>query len=245
MRKTLTTLICILCLLLLSSCDYVDKPGDMVNKTGVPDNVEGRDSVDLNTFYQLKFEDDSTDDLQRIWATFIVPVDAAEEDIRTHANNYIKDNMITYPDLQVISIDYFDDVVFSTNHWDEPVALILWAPRGSYTNHHGIPVDDYSTHTIGYLFSTYDEKYELDHAELEVYAALQDYAFEKTGEYLRQRFYTGEYLRQTFYAEYIEEDIAIYESYAEESGISVDRLIEIRIKATRRRLMLTYTQLID
>jgi len=72
----------------------------------------------------------------------------------------------------------------------------------------------------------YCEEYELTSDERELYAAFQTYAIEQTGRPI-EGFYHRFPLPAT--------ELSVFESFAEQHGISVDELIDIRIKATSRR----------
>ena len=216
---SLLTFLAVFC---CTSCANTDTNG--IQNT--PDaSVESSITMENDRVTELFREDDSTNEYKRIRVYFCVPVDFSYEEVREHASNFIETIKNEHSDIVVLSLWYYDNEIY-LEYGDNVAALVLWAPHGSYYNYHDIPVGDYSTHITIIDFTDYDERYELDEREIELYSALQSYAKEQTGKYIVGFYDINESVG----------DLSIYEYVAERYDTTVEELMNIRIKATMRRM---------
>lgn len=178
---------------------------------------------------ELSQEDFSMGEYKQIQAYFLVPVDFSYEEVKEHVNQYSEAMKAEYGDIYALLLRYYDDEAYLHN---TPVADVIWAPHGRclywWSPYAEVEAGDYSEHVSLIEYTTYNAEYELDEEEKLLYEAMQNYSKELTGKY----FSPG--ISRPYY-EPSDNESSVFEHIAGQYQTTVERLIEIRVKAAMRR----------
>lgn len=191
----------------------------------------GEESTEVKESRAVEFfREDTTmeeyKDYRQIRAYFLVPVDFSYEEAESHFDEFSESMKAEYGYIGSLYLRYYDDEAYLH---DTPAAIVEWSPylRDTYKEDN-VEVGDYSKHTLYIEITNYDADYELDEEEKVLYKALQNYSMELTGKYIYPWYST------TWKPS--DNEAAVFAHIAEQYQTTVERLIEIRFKATMRRL---------
>lgn len=188
---------------------------------------------DFKGYYELEVEHTSFDEYDRVDAIIICPVEATEDDIRQHADAYMKARYEENERVFVCTMDYYDNEAFA-KYSEVPVAEACWGPIGvTEEAFFEVEIGDYSTHVICVAYNPADMDYQLTDEDMELYCKMQEEFVELIGKPAEELF-SEEGLK------YREDEDYAYDEVAKKLGVDRKVLIDLRSKVSSWRNGLTW-----
>ena len=161
---------------------------------------------------------------QTVNVYFLTSADASENEIMNHALNYINERHDADSTIYKLRLFYYDSEVFY-RYGDCELALVVWGPNKNAYEARMPEEGDFSSH-FTHMSSYYgrNKSYELSEDEIKEYIRFQNMYYKLAGEY-------ADWQISKWTLTHLPE-FDIYKIAAKELDISVDELVDLRIKVS-------------